>query len=171
MKKNLMTIKSFKLLNSKSLVKYQQFNIKNILHAEGEEYILKYVFKSTNIAIPDKYYVGLDFRSSLSRSDTLSSIYLEPSSNNYRRQAIDSWSFSSSAGNWIAKSPPIVFSAVSTSGAGWGPIRNIFLATIEERCDTGTCKYLISSSRLDQNVTLASGDKIVLEMSLAIFNN
>lgn len=171
MKKNLMTIQSFKLFDFKNTVKYEQFNIKNILHAEGEEYILKYVFKSTDVVIPEKYYVGLDFRSNLSRSDTLSSIYLEPSSNNYRRQAIDSWSFSSSAGNWVAKTPPIVFSAVSTSGAGWGPIRNIFLSTIEERCETGVCKYLISSSRLDQNVTLSSGDKIVLEMSLAIFNN
>jgi hypothetical protein len=171
MKKNLMTIKSFKLFDNNNFIKYEQYDIKNILHFEGEEYILKYVFMGTDLVIPDKYYVGLDFRSSLSRNDTLSSIYLEPSSNNYRRQAIDNWSFSSSAGNWVAKSPPIVFSAVSTSGAGWGPVRNIFLSTIEERCDSGNCKYLISSSRLDQNVTLSSGDKIVLEMSLAIFND
>ena len=170
MKKNLMTIQSFKLFDENKNIKYEQFNIKNILHAEGEEYFLKYVFKSVDLIIPEKYYVGLDFRSTLSRTDTLSSIFLEPSSNNYRRQAINTWSFSSSAGNWIAKSPPIVFSAVSSSGAGWGPVRNIFLSTIEERCEAGGCKYLISSARLDENISLSSGDKIVLEMALSIFN-
>lgn len=160
-----MTIDKFNIIDKNEKIIYEQNNIKNILHSEGEEFIIKSVF-SSSVAVPSSYYVGLDFRNNLTKSDTMQSIYLEPNTGNYRRQEITSgsWIVSNSSGTWIAKSPSIVFSAI---GSGWGPVQNIFLTTIEEG---KTGKYIISSSKLQQNINLNAGQKIVLEISLSIFS-
>lgn len=166
MKFNLMTVDKFSIIDKSEKIIYEQKNIKNILHSEGEEFIIKSIF-SSSVAIPSSYYVGLDFRNNLTKADSMQSIYLEPNTGNYRRQEIasNSWVVSNSTGTWIAKSPSIVFSAI---GNGWGPVKNIFLTTVEEG---KSGKYIISSSALQQNVSLNAGQKIVLEISLSIFSN
>lgn len=173
-----MNIDSVKLINNKNQITFEQYNIKNTLHTSGQEFILKAIFSDTDI-VPRldnniTYYVGLDNRGSIDKENGLQNLGTEPTTNNYRRQPISNWSLSkTSAGVWVAKSSSIVFTALSSqsSNSGWGPVSNIFLTTVENRCTTQPCSgYLISSSKLDSPISLSSGDKIVLEMSLSIFS-
>ena len=181
----LLTVESIKLLDENNKVKYEQNNIKNTLHQSGQFYMLNSLFanktrcnppgvenqcdgqaitlgnlKSTRV---DFYYAGLDNRTSLSPTDTMASLVDEPSSNGYSRQKITSWSspvISNSV--YVVKSNSITFSASST---GWGPVRNIFLATTQN-----VSGFLISSVKLNQELILRAGDTSVLIMNLSLSN-
>lgn len=172
---HLMKIKSFKLLDSKGKVKYEEFDIKNVLHKQGEEFLLKSIFYDKTI-IPENFYIGLDARQGIGRSDTLRQIIAEPSTNNYSRQIIPhgEWSVSEdSTGTFLAKSGTIIFSAIGSTEVGWGPVLNIFLTTTNERCTPSTINcpgYLISSAKLSDSVSLNSGESVIIEMSISLYN-
>jgi hypothetical protein len=158
----LLTIESIKLFDKNNKIKYEQSDIKNTLHQLGELYMLNSLFAKQSTRV-DFYYAGLDNRTTLNTTDTMASLLNEPSSNGYSRQKITSWSspvISNSV--YVVKSNNITFSGVST---GWGPVRNIFLATTQN-----TSGFLISSVKLNQELNLKSGDTAVLIMNLSLSN-
>ena len=81
-----------KHMDSSGTVLHKEENVKNMLHHAGEEFILKVLFGGT--ALPSNYYIGLDARTSLVESSTISNLYgPEPTSNAYERQRIQSDNF------------------------------------------------------------------------------
>ena len=87
---HLMKIDNFSILDRNNKVRYQQRDIKNTFHQQGEEYILNALFKGPENLVTNGYYIGLDARPTLNRTDTLTSIIGEPlvQGNNYQRQNV-----------------------------------------------------------------------------------
>lgn len=172
---HLMNIKNLKVFDKFKNIIHEESNIKNTLHKQGEEFLLKSIFYDKTI-IPENFYIGLDTRPTISRTDTLRQIIGEPSFNNYSRQIIShgNWSVVEDSNTvYLAKSGTIVFSAVSSTEVGWGPVSNIFLTTTNERCTPSSVNcpgYLISSAKLSDNISLNSGESVVIEMSISLYN-
>lgn len=173
-----MTIDKFYILDKYKKIKYEEHNIKNMLHKEGEEYILNALFKDSQSIPVNGYYVGLDVRPTFDKNDTLSEIIGEPTVNGYRRQNVplSNWSLQISNDVWFAKSGTIIFSAINDQGTdtGWGPVTNIFLATTNERCERmpGSCVgKLISSAKLGSSVSIGNKESVVMEMSLSLYDH
>jgi hypothetical protein len=143
---------------------YQNKNLDNILHKQGEEFILRCLFGG--VQIPNEYYLGLDSRTQLSRNDNISQLSnLEPSLNGYTRQTVENSNFSfvtNAAGDFQANSPTVLFRATSGS---WGPVRNIFLAS-----SPGYSGSLISTVPLGNNIIVSNNEVISLRIGLAISN-
>lgn len=141
-------------------------NLHNLLHIQGEEFILKVVF-SEYILKPDYYYFGLDNRSTIQVTDELSDLIDEPITNGYFRQAansVDDFTFLVVEGYNRARSPILTFSAI---GGSWGPVRNLFL-TMQDQDVSADLGYLIASVDLEQDITVASGDAISLRMAMTL---
>lgn len=172
---HLMKINSFKVLNKLGHIRYEELNIKNTLHQQGEEFLLKSIFYDKTL-IPQGFYIGLDTRQSINVSDTLKQIIGEPTANNYSRQIVShgNWIVSQdNSGVYLANSGTIVFSAISSTNAGWGPVSNVFLTTTNERCTptSTTCPgYLISTAQLSDNISLNSGESVIIEMSISLYS-
>lgn len=148
--------------NENKQILFKKTNLDNILHGEGEEFILKVLFGGTSI--PSQYYLGLDSRSTLTRADGMGSLStLEPTTSGYTRQTVNSNSFSfvsNQSGNYQANSPVVLFRAVNGS---WGPVRNIFLTN-----QAGYGGKLISSVPLGSNLIVQSGEIISMRIGLAL---
>jgi hypothetical protein len=144
---------------------FNKKNINNILHLQGEEFMLKALFGGQSI--PTEYYLGLDARTTLVTTNSISSLSgLEPSSGGYARQNVNANSFSfvtDETGNYQANSPIVLFRSTT---ATWGPVRNIFLAT-----QAGYNGYLISSIPLGTNLTVQPGEIVSMRIGLALRNN
>jgi hypothetical protein len=114
-----------------------------------------------------EYYLGLDSRTALARSNGIATLSnLEPSANGYSRQNVGPTSFtfvSNELGDYQANSPVVLFRAV---GGSWGPVRNIFLST--QGAYSG---YLISSVPLGSNLTVQDGEIISIRIGLALRNS
>lgn len=165
--RGLIKIKKIQHLSKTGEVLWENSNLYNTLHLDGELFILNAVFAGgqDNIYIPDFYYFGLDNRTTIAAADTMGSLQNEPLVNGYIRQDVASLSQFSvvlNTGHYRAESPVIAFSAV---GGGWGPVKNLFLT--DESDDTGS---LISSVALGSTVTLSAGEQILLEMGLSLFD-
>jgi hypothetical protein len=149
-------------LNKKGELLFKNNNINNILHAEGEEFILRSLFGGNSI--PPQYYLGLDSRTVLSRADIIENLSsLEPTTSGYIRQTVDSNSFSfvtNESGNYQANSPVVLFRAINGS---WGPVRNIFLSN-----QAGYGGKLISSVPLGSNLIVQDGEIISMRIGLAL---
>lgn len=162
----LMKVLEIKHLDVDGKVLWEADNLINMLHAEGEAFILKTMFTGEE-TVPVNYYLGLDNRSSLSRSDTLSTVIItEPSTTNgYLRSALpSSGSFTvalDSSGNVYEASGPIA--AFSATGGNWGPVTNLFLTTT-----AGTSGSLISSVPLSSSINVTDGQTINLRISLTL---
>jgi hypothetical protein len=143
-------------------VLHRETDLKNIIHSQGEDLILKILFSGG--ALPEKYYIGLDSRSSLDKSQSMSDIFgLEPNSNAYVRQSVKSDNFSVvnvAAGYKQANSPTLLFKA---TGGPWGPVKNMFLTT-----GLGYGTTLISSVTLSTSITVADGEIITMRMAMAL---
>ena len=146
-------------------VLYEQSNIRNLLHTDGESFILRAVFTGGQVSsvIPSNYYLGLDNRTEIVAANNLDSLVAEPTSDGYVRQPV------SSAGDFVvtleglnyrATSPIVAFRA---EGGSWGPVQNIFLT--DSATSSGT---LISSAQLDSAVTVVDGDQITIRIGLAL---
>ena len=140
-------------------------DLKNLLHSDGESFILQACFfgGQTSSIIPDNYYLGLDNRESIDVADTMVSLSGEPIGNGYARQAISSaGSFVVAFTNthYVATSPIVSFQATGTS---WGPVNNLFLTT-----ETDATGFLISSVILPQAVTVLAGDLVTLRTALSL---
>jgi hypothetical protein len=138
----------------------------NTLHIDGEKFILSAMFKTTaGIAVPSFYYLGMDNRSTVQKTDNMLSVTTEPTGNGYSRQPVSSSTgfsietyTSGSESHWRAKSQVVSFSA---SGGQWGPVGNVFLT---DRLDnTG---YLISTAPLGETRFLSPADVLTFRFAL-----
>lgn len=143
---------------------YREEDLKNTMHSVGEDLILRILFAGQ--LVPENYYVGLDFRSSINRTQTINEVFgWEPSTNAYSRQTVSSSNFSiitSSSGAKQANSPTLLFRA---SGGSWGPVRNIFLTTA---LGFGANSILISSVPLSTSITVSNGEIVTMRMGMAL---
>ena len=144
---------------------FQKKNIKNLVHKQGETYMLKVLFGDLSKA--EKYYLGLDNRATLADGDTIQNASsLEPTSNNYSRQSLNNNSFSfvtNTFGDYQANSPVAYFKA---TGGSWGPVRNLFLCT-----SNSSDGYLLSSVSLGSSITVLEGETITMRIAMALKNS
>lgn len=187
-----MKIDDFLILDKNNEIKYQQKNIKNTFHQEGEEYILNSLFTSADYLSKTGYWVGLDTRQAVSRTDTLASINGEPFNytdginyfpTGYQRKNVPlgSWTIinpnqsgttvppSGVLTPYYATSGSIIFSAVNYN---FNSVTNIFLATTNEtNCNTIQCAgKLISTASLGTTVSVAAGESVVMSMSISLYD-
>jgi hypothetical protein len=162
----IMKILEINHLNKKGDVIYEEKNIKNMLHITGEDFVLKSLF--TGQQIPNNYYLGLDSRSLLSFTDTISNLFgAEPAANGYGRQSIPYNNFSIielNNGHKQANSPTVLFKAI---GGQWGPVKNIFLST---GLGYGSNAVLISSASLSNTITVSDGEIVTMKMGMLLSN-
>jgi len=153
-------------INKHGDILYQNKNIGNLLHLQGEEFMLKALFGG--VALPSEYHLGLDSRTVLNRSDEISNIAsIEPSTNGYTRQNVGPASFTfvtNTSGDYQANSPVVLFRA---TGGSWGPVRNVFLAYAQGAYSG----YLISSVPLGSNLTVQDGEIISIRIGLGLRNS
>jgi hypothetical protein len=150
----------------KGEVIWRDENIHNVLHQEGESFLLSVCFANDGSILPSNYYFGLDARGTIQITDTISSLFDEPTAGGYSRIPISSssqFTIESVNGIYRATSPTIIFTA---SGVGFGPVSNLFMTTSSD--DSGV---LISSAALSSAITLASGDTVNLKMSLQLHDS
>lgn len=159
-----MTILEIKQWHNGEVI-WKQRNVKNVLHIQGEEFILRAAFVGGNVStvIPATYFIGMDNREVVSDTDTMDDIFLEPSTDGYSRQPIASsgdFTVVEEDGHFIAVGPLIAFEA---TGGTWGPVQNVFLT------DTGDNDgSLISTAKLGNVVSVTDGDVLTLRISLAL---
>lgn len=145
---------------------WQAKNLYNILHTEGEEFILKSMFiggNDPNTFIPDSYYFGLDNRPTPDAGDTMDDLVSEPTINNYIRQpiaSINAFTVSTVGGINQAQSPIVTFSA---SGGSWGPVTSLFLT--DQADNSG---FLIATVPLTNTTTLSDGEVFNVRMGLSL---
>ena len=159
----IMTVLEMEHLDSSGAVLHREENVRNMLHDAGEDFILKVLFGGTTL--PANYYIGLDSRTSLVASTTISQLYgPEPTSNAYERQRIQSDNFSVTTGqsSHKATSPAILFKAV---GGSWGPVKNIFLST---GLGYAAGVVLVSSASLSRTITVSAGEIITMKMAMSL---
>jgi hypothetical protein len=159
----LMKVLTFQHLGADGTVLFEQKNILNTLHLNGEEYALSVLF--AGMAIPTNYYVGLDARAVPAVADTMSSLVNEPTTNGYFRQPV------SSTTGFLLQQNGLIWQATSSvvqyvaTGGSWGPVTNIWLTTRPDNLGV-----LVCTSILDQAVTLNSGESILMRIGMALQN-
>lgn len=141
----------------------------NILHDEGEQYMLSAAF-DTDLAgfgaPPANLYLGLDARSGLAEGDTLGmGGFNEPSTGGYARQALSTttgFTLSQPGAYYQATSAAASFGP-ATSG-GMGTVTNRFLTTTS----SGTAGKLIASVPLTTSRTINVGDTLNTNIILGL---
>lgn len=137
----------------------------NIIHNEGEEFMIKVCFTET-ASVPAAYYLGLDARATLAEADNLAALSGEPTTDGYARQGINSdatdWTAQQdgSSGDWEAESKECSFTA---SGGNWPAVTKAFLATSSD----GSGK-LIASKALSQSRTVNDGETLKVTFTARI---
>ncbi len=161
--KGLMKVLEIKHTDSEGNVLYCEKDIRNLIHYTGEQFVLGSLFGGQEL--PEKYYIGLDSRTSLSASTSISGLSgFEPTTSGYARQSVNSGNFSvvSDESGWQANSPILLFGAV---GGSWGPVKNIFMAT---GLGYSGSSVLISSASLSRDVTVNAGEVVSMRMAMAL---
>jgi hypothetical protein len=162
--KHLLTILDIEHVHKGDVV-WRAENLTNVLHKQGEEFILSCLFKSATVSPPTFYYLGLDNRSNPVDTDMIDSLQSEPTANGYARQPVSSGSgFTVAEVDGVIRATSIVVS-FTASGGSWGPIKNLFLT--DEISSSG---YLIATAPLGDDRTLASGDTLTMRFALALSN-
>jgi hypothetical protein len=149
-------------------VLWRDENLYNLLHSEGEDFLLRALFlggNSPSTYIPASYYFGLDDRTVIGLNDTMVTVAdgNEPTVNGYARQAVSSsgqFNIVTVSSVHQANSPILSFHA---SGGSWGPVHNLFLTD-----DAGYAGKLIASVPLSQSLTVNDGETISMRMGLAL---
>ena len=140
---------------------WQSKNLHNMLHSEGESFMLEVLFNGG--IIPDNYFFGMDSRSSIDIADTMTDIdNVEPDSNGYYRAEVASsgeFVISETDGLYSATSPIISFEA---SGGHWSA-SNLFLTN-----ENGYSGKLIASVPLGTTITVTSGQIVSVKMVLSL---
>lgn len=142
---------------------WEDRNLYNMLHTNGEEFLLTALFNNDGTALPEYYYLGLDNRTVLLADQTMEDVEDEPSINGYSRQTLSSasgWDIELHNGVHRAVGNIITFTAVAGT---WGPVQNLFLT--DQPNNTG---YLIASVPLSVSATLTDGDAINMRMALSL---
>lgn len=145
-------------------IKWQEINVANLLHDEGEQAILQAMF-SEAYTVPAAYYIGLDDRVTIAEADTLASLAGEPGVGGYARQAANSdavdWTISIDTGDYQAKSKTVTF---TPSGADYPTVRNMFLCDVS----TGTAGLIIASVALSQSRIVLDGDSLNTDITIKL---
>jgi hypothetical protein len=146
-------------------VLWEQRNVHNLLHLDGEEYLLRAAFLGgrDSTVIPDNYYLGLDNRTSISVDQTVDDLVGEPVSGGYERQSVSSsgdFGINLEDSHFIVTSPIVAFRA--TSGP-WGPVQNLFLTTAAD--DSG---FLVSTAVLDSPVSLSLSQSVTMRIGITL---
>lgn len=154
----LLKIMEIQHLDADGKILWEDKNLYNVLHKLGESFILNSVFAGT--ALPTHYYFGLDNRTTISASDTLSTVTAtEPTSYGYTRIAVSAagaFTVSLQGDHYRAVGPIVSFTSV---GGSFGTVRNLFL------CTTTT---LIASVALSQIITFSSDQTVNMKLSLSL---
>lgn len=136
----------------------------NVLHDEGEQFMLQVVFDEQQ-SVPANYYIGLDNRASPAEGDALTDLTGEPSGDGYARQEVPSdnvgWTVSQSAGDYQAASTTETFAA---SGGDWTSVQQMFLCTTV----TGTSGKLIATAALSTARLLKDGDSLQTDITIKL---
>ena len=153
------------LLDAEGNTLWEQRNILNVLHLDGEEYLLRAAFQGGAVStiIPDDYYLGMDNRQTIGIEDTMDDLVGEPGGAGYERQAISSsgdFAMNFERDHFVATSPIVAFRA--TTG-NWGPVSNIFLTDKED--NTG---YLIATATLSTAIEVDSGNSVTARIGLQL---
>lgn len=157
---HLLTIESLQYRKGDILL-HEEKNLKNILHEEGEQFILETAFAGGTQ--PTNFYFGMDDRTVLDAEDQLVDLSGEPLvSNGYDRQTAPSSAFTVTFVDsvWKARSSIVIFGA---TGGGWGPVTSLFMATSPD-----SSGLLISSVPLGSSYTPGAGESLNVRMSVAL---
>jgi hypothetical protein len=161
----IMKIVEAKIIRNNEVI-WENKNLYNILHSDGESMILQTLFYNDGSMPPEYYYLGLDSRVELAYADTMEDIMDEPSGSGYTRQQISSSSMVNSGWN-ISMGTSLhkaVTNIVSFNATGsYGPVSNLFLTDASDNSGN-----LISSVSLSSPATLNSGDTLSLRMTLSL---
>ena len=140
--------------DSRGNIKWHEELVGNILHDEGEEYILKAAFTEAE-SIPASFFIGLDDRVSLAEGDSLAPTG-EPAVCGYARQPVASdatdWTAVQDSGDWQITSKTVSF---NPSGADYPSVRNMFLATT-----VNNAGLIIASVALSGGRVVNDGDQL-----------
>lgn len=145
---------------------WEQQNVYNTLHQDGEEFMLRAVFQGgpvENPTIPENYYLGLDNRQLVTIDDTISDLVGEPAGSGYQRQAVSSetdFAINFENDHFVATSPIVAFQATVGS---WGPVSNLFIT--DQNDDSG---YLIATATLNSGIEVVAGDSVTMRIGLQL---
>jgi len=144
---------------------WEDKNIRNLLHLEGEAFILRAAFAGgkNSVVIPENYYLGLDNRLSVDADNTMDDLIGEPTGGGYTRQAISSlndFSINLDSEHYIATSPIVAFNAMSSA---WGPVSNLFLTDAQDNSGS-----LISTAILDTAIAVEIGQQVTMRIGLLL---
>jgi hypothetical protein len=158
----ILKIEEFKVFEKNELI-IEKYNLYNMMHKDGESLILNVLFAGGTV--PNYYYLGLDTRTTLIETQKLSDLeFLEPSTNGYQRQQINS-----KTGFVLSTTAPIKATSVlinfSASAAGtWGPVKNMFLTT----AGAGYTGSLISSVPLGIDLVVNPSTVVSIKFSMTL---
>lgn len=152
-------------LNIDGDVLWRYSNIGNLVHQDGEEFLLRAAFQGGPIStiIPENYYLGLDNRQAVAVTDTMDDLIGEPGGNGYERQAVSSstdFSLNFENDHYVATSPIVAFRATVGS---WGPVSNLFLT---DKADNSG--YLIATASFPSGVQVSAGDHITVRIGMQL---
>lgn len=164
-KKGLHTIWNVRCFDRDGNLKWEELDIHNVLHDEGEQAILQ-AFFDEQYTVPANYYIGMDDRASLAEGDTLTTVNAtEPSGNGYARQPVASdnvdFTIEQDGGDWQAVSKTVTFTASGGPIPAAGVVDNMFLCDVV----SGTGGKLIASAGLSTSRTILVGDSLITDIT------
>lgn len=162
----IMKVQEIQHWNSSNKLLWEAHDIKNLLHHQGEQFLLQAAFtggKNSSI-IPEKYYLGLDNRLSVLVTNTMSNLLGEPpTGGGYQRAELSSegdFAVNFINDHYVATSPIVAF--ISTVAA-WGPVSNLFLTA-----EVNSTYKLISTAVLPSAIIMNVGDRITLRIGMQL---
>jgi hypothetical protein len=152
-------------LDAQNRILWESHNIYNLLHYDGEEFMLRAAFTGGRIStiVPDNYYLGLDNRSGVAVANTMDDLVGEPSGRGYERQAVSSsgdFAVNFEQGHHVATSPIVAFRSTTAS---WGPVGNLFVT--DKSDNTG---YLIATAILPSGIIVETGQSITMRIGMQL---
>ena len=163
--KGLMKVLWIEHLDKDGTLLNRQENLRNTLHQEGEEFLLRAAFTGGQIStiIPENYYLGLDNRLTINDTDTMDDLIGEPGSGGYERQTVQSsgdFSINYENSHYRAISPIVAFRSLT---ADWGPVSNLFMTNKSD--ESGS---LITTVALESAISLSIGQSVNMRISLSL---
>ena len=151
--------------DAKGNLLWEDHNIHNLLHLDGEEFLLRATFQGgqDNTVIPEYYYLGMDNRLVVDSEDTMEDIIGEPAGSGYERQPVHSqtdFAINFEQNHFVATSPIVAFQA--TTGT-WGPVSNLFISDTND-----TSGYLIATAVLTTAIEVNSGDSVTARIGMQL---
>lgn len=161
------------LINANGELEWVDPLMLNILHDEGEQYMLSAAFDTDYTgygAPPANLYLGLDARGALAEGDTLATVAAtEPTTGGYNRQAIPTTT------GFTLSQPGTYYQATSTTesfgpatAGGMGTVNNRFLCTHVTATTSGSGQRLIASVALSTARTINDGDTLNTNIILGL---